>query len=173
MELELERTFLLKEMPKDLKNCKSVEVLDIYIPQSAVHPTLRIRRQGDNYEITKKFPIAANDASEHHEYNIPISEKEFEGLSKLKGKRVRKIRYFYPVNNTMAEIDVFLDDLAGLALADFEFNSAEEKANFKMPDFCLADVTQEEFMAGGFLSGKKYSDIKSFLEKYNYSKVKP
>jgi hypothetical protein len=36
----------------------------------------------------------------------------------------------------------------------------------------LADVTQEEFIAGGWLAGKKYSDIESFLNKYNYKKLK-
>jgi len=40
-----------------------------------------------------------------------------------------------------------------------------------MPDFCLADVTQEEFLAGGFLAGKKYLDIQSFLDKHGYKKV--
>lgn len=39
-----------------------------------------------------------------------------------------------------------------------------------MPDFCLADVTQEKFTAGGILAGKKYSDIEAELEKYGYKK---
>ena len=98
-------------------------------------------------------------------------EQEFSELSNLKGKRLRKNRYYYPINSKTAEIDVFLDELEGLVLVDFEFNSIEEKTNFRMPEFCLADVTQEEFLAGGFLAGKKYSDIQFLLEKYNYQKI--
>ena len=55
-------------------------------------------------------------------------------------------------------------------LVDVEFSSNKEKSDFIMPDFCLADVTQEDFLAGGFLAGKKYSDIQFFLDKYNYKK---
>lgn len=170
MEIELERTFLLKKIPENLKDSRSVEVFDIYIPQSAEHPVLRIRKRGDIFEMTKKSPVE-NDSSEQGEQTIPLSEKEFSDLSTLGGKRLRKIRYFYPVNNRIAEIDFYLDDLEGLATADFEFDSTEEKANFVMPNFCLVDVTHEKGAAGGILAGKKYSDIQSILDKYNYQRI--
>jgi hypothetical protein len=71
----------------------------------------------------------------------------------------------------MKTIDLFLDGLEGLALVDFEFDSIEEKERFLIPDLCLADVTQEESIAGGFLAGKRYADIESFLEKYGYEMI--
>ena len=40
-----------------------------------------------------------------------------------------------------------------------------------MPDFCLADVTEEIFIAGGMLGGKKYKDIEIDLKKFNYKKL--
>ncbi len=123
MELELERTFLLKEIPKNLKNCKSVEILDIYIPQTVEHPILRVRKKGDAFEMTKKSPIIGSDSSEQGEQTIFLSTGEFSELLKLEGKKLRKIRYYYPVNNKIAEIDIFLDDLEGLALVDFEFKT--------------------------------------------------
>lgn len=173
MEIELERTFLIKKVPENLKDCKSIEILDIYIPQSIEHPILRIRKRGDVFEITKKAPMekSPRDSSEQEEQTISLSEKEFSELATLEGKRFRKVRYYYPVNNNTAEIDVYLDDLEGLVLVDFEFSSNEEKNNFAMPDFCLVDVTQEKSVAGGILVGKKYSDIKPFLDKYDYQKI--
>lgn len=172
MEIELERTFLLKEFPKGLENCKSFEILDIYIPQEADHPTLRIRRIGeDRFEMTKKQPIKNNDSSEQREETISLSKEEFSDLSVLSGKRLKKKRYYYNNDIIKAEIDVFLDDFSGLVLVDFEFTSSKEKEDFIMPDFCLAEVTQEESIAAGFLSGKKYSDIEPFLNKYNYKKI--
>jgi len=172
MEIELERTFLLKNTPAGLEKCKSIEISDIYIPKTAEHPILRIRKRGDFFEITKKCPIKGNDSSEQGENTISLLKEEFDELSQLKGKRFRKMRYFYSYNNKIAEIDIYLDDLKGLALVDFEFNKQEEKDKFKIPNFCLADVTQEKFMAGGMLAGKKYSDIEPFLKKYNYKKIK-
>jgi hypothetical protein len=40
-----------------------------------------------------------------------------------------------------------------------------------MPDFCLTDVTQELFVAGGVVCGKKYADLESDLQKFNYQKI--
>ncbi len=161
---------MLKKLPKNIANCKSVEVLDIYFPLSAPHPILRLRKKGSFLTLTKKSPIE-NDSSVQEEQTIMLSEKEYIELSKIPGKRLRKVRYYYPFGERLAEIDVFLDGLKRLALVDFEFDSVKEKEEFSIPDFCLADVTQEEAIAGGFLAGKKYADIESFLGKYGYGKI--
>jgi hypothetical protein len=58
-----------------------------------------------------------------------------------------------------------------LILVDFEFKNIEEKDKFLMPDFCLADITQEKFCAAGWLAGKEYSDIEQFLDTYGYKKI--
>lgn len=172
MEIELERTFLIKNIPADLEKCKSIEIVDIYIPKSAEHPVLRIRNKGDVFEMTKKSPLAGKDSSEQGEYTISLTKEEFDELSRIEGKRFRKLRYFYPFKEAAAEVDIYQDNLEGLAVADFEFASRQEKDNFAIPDFCLADVTQDKAIAGGMLAGKKYSDIEVSLEKYNYKKIK-
>ncbi len=168
--IELEKTFLLKEIPKGLKECKSKEVIDIYIPKDRDHPTLRIRKNGDKYEMTKKEPVEQGDSSTQKEQTIILSEKEFNELMNLDGKKAHKIRYYYNHNGKQAEIDVFQGPLKGLILADFEFNSKEEKENFEMPDFCLKEVTQELFIAGGMICGKTYEDIEENLKRFNYVK---
>lgn len=170
MEIELERTFLLKNIPIDLKTLKSMEVFDIYIPKYTPHSHLRIRKKGDKFEITKKHPVEGKDSSRLSEETIPLTEEEFTEFTQLEGRRVRKIRYYYQVGANMAEIDVFQGHLKGLILVDFEFKTQEEENDFVMPDFCLAEVTQEKFTAGGILAGKKYSDIEEELAKYNYMK---
>lgn len=170
MEIELERTFLLKKFPVDLGTLRSIEVFDIYFPQAEEHPILRIRKKGDKYEITKKHPVEGVDSSRQSEETIPLSKEEWLEIAELKGKRVRKNRYYYPIGADVAEIDVFQDDLKGLVLVDVEFKEVDRKNNFVMPDFCLADVTQDKFTARGILAGKKYSDIEMELEKYNYKK---
>ena len=172
MTVELERTFLLKKAPKDLKNCEFIEILDIYFPTTMPHPILRLRKKNNVFEMTKKAPVRETDSSKQYEETISLSKEEFLELSKLPGKRLRKIRYYYPWNSTTAEIDIYQDDLEGLVLVDFEFDSIEAKNTFTMPDFCLADVTQEKGTAGGILAGKKYSDIEPILDKYNYQKIK-
>jgi CYTH domain-containing protein len=68
-------------------------------------------------------------------------------------------------------VDVFRDALDGLVLVDFEFETEAEKDEFPMPDFCLVEVTQEEFLAGGMLCGKSYDDIASDLSRFGYGRI--
>ena len=169
--LELEKTYLAKNLPQNLKDYTFKEIIDIYIPKNADHPVLRLRKNGDAYEMTKKQPIVDSDASRQIEQTIILSKEEFGALEKIEGKKTHKFRYYYDYKGNIAEIDIFMDDLAGLAIIDFEFKTDQEKDFFLMPDFCLADVTQEKFLAGGMLCGKKYEDIKKDLDRFNYQKL--
>ena len=168
--IELERTFLAKKIPDELKNCKFKEIIDIYIPkniQPPKHAPIRLRKNGDKYEITKK-EVVNNDYSQLREQTIILSEGEFKEFLKIDGKKIRKIRYYYNYKGKTAEIDVFQDKLKGLILIDFEFENEEDKANFEIPEFCMVEVTNEDFIAGGILCGKSYEDIKKELEEFNY-----
>jgi CYTH domain-containing protein len=168
--IELEKTYLAKFIPKGLVNGKGM--IDIYIPTSARHPVLRIRKNGEKYEMTKKYPVKDGDASKQHEFTVPLAKEEFEELSaSLKGKRTHKIRYNYDYNGRVAEIDIFQDKLKGLVVVDFEFENEKDKDAFEMPDFCLIDVTQEEFLAGGMLCGKEYDNIEESLKRFGYRRL--
>jgi len=169
--IELERTFLLKYIPAGLQNSKSKEIIDLFIPKESRHPITRIRKNGDKLEMTKKSPVDQKDISRQREQTIILSKEEYETLMKLKGKGFRKVRYYYNFNGNEAHIDVYQDDLKGLIVADFEFDSDEEKNSFGIPDFCLVEVTQEEFLAGGMLSGKSYDDIENKLKEFGYEKL--
>ena len=168
---ELERTFLVGSLPDGIGKARKVEMEDIYIPASAEHPVIRIRKIGERMEITKKSPVDASDRSEQHEHTIELTREEFDSLAGIGGKRVAKTRHFMDIGDRKAEIDVFRGPLEGLVVADFEFGSAEERDAFRPPEFCLADVTQEEFIAGGMLCGKSYSDVESHLKRFGYKKI--
>ncbi len=185
---EFELTYLAKEIPAEVFASPSKEITDIYVPASAEHPLIRIRKSGPTsrrtptmvgevkYEITKKEPAKANDSSHLIENTIPLTAEEYADLSKLPGKRVSKIRYYYAYRDTTYEFDVFQEGLTGLVLIDVEFKTAAEKQAFQKPPFCLADVTQEKFVAGGILAGKgilgkNYSEIEADLARFGYKKL--
>ncbi len=169
--IELELTYLAKQLPGNLMQLPHKEIIDVYYPKNQEHPILRLRKNGDKYELTKKQPVGEGDSSRQEEQTIILSKEEFEALNQLDGKRAHKIRYYYEFNGQTAEIAVFQDDLEGLVMVDFEFDSEEQKNKFTMPDFCLADVTEELFLAGGMICGKSYADIASQLEKFGYKKL--
>jgi CYTH domain-containing protein len=134
-EIELELTYLAKELPKDLKKCTSKEIIDIYFPKDVPHSVLRLRKNGDKYQMTKKEPIDGQDSSRMLEQTIILNELEFHALKVAEGKKVRKQRYYLPFQGFIAEVDVFKDALEGLVLIDFEFKNDEEKLKFEMPPF--------------------------------------
>ena len=115
--------------------------------------------------------VAAGDASEHIEQTIPLTEEEFAALSRCSAKRVAKDRYRVVIDGILAEIDIFIEDLAGLVLIDFEFDTEDEKDNFIPPSIALANVTQENFIAGGLLAGKTYDTIAPELARFCYKKL--
>lgn len=168
VELEREKTYLLKRLPKDLQNCKSEVIRDFFVPASAEHPILRLRQRGDHYEITKKQPLNEGDASKQEEHTIQLTKSEFEALTTGETKQFSKRRYYCNIESAKAEVDIYLDALQGLAVVDFEFGSDKDFQAFTDPSICLADVTQEEGLAGGILAGKSYKDLKPVLDKYNY-----
>jgi CYTH domain-containing protein len=173
MEIELERTFLLKYKPKGLFKSLHCKITDIYFPKDEFHPVLRLRnRDNKKFEMTKKFPINGKDSSEQEEHTTILSKKEYSALAKAPGKKVVKTRYYYKIlDGQIAEIDIFEDKLKGLALVDVEFNDKNKKDEFVPPDFCLADVSQDKWLAGGLLAGKAVSNLKKVFQKYNYKKI--
>jgi CYTH domain-containing protein len=165
--LEIELTFLVASLP-DLTGCKRRKMRDMYFPAGVTHPVLRIRQKGDTFEFTKKTQLDPNDASTQREENVDLTKAEYDALAQGSGKEVIKTRYFYPYRGVTLEIDIFEGELRGLVLVDVEFDSKAARDSFVKPDFCTTDVTQEEFIAGGMLAGKKYDDIRAQLEALGY-----
>lgn len=170
-EIEYERTFLAKIIPEEINKARGIPMHDVMVPDTAHHPNLRLRHQGDTFVITKEKPVQNGDATEMSEETIGLTKAEFEALASSSTKDIAKTRYKVEIDGYPAEVDVFGAQLTGLVLIDFEFGSKAERDNFTAPEVCLAEVSQEEFTAGGFLAGKSYEDIESELHKYDYKKI--
>lgn len=170
-EIELERTYLVKALPDNLDTFPSEIIHDIYVPAEASHAHLRLRHRGDRYEITKKVPTDGNDSSKMFEHTISLEKEEFDALAKSSSKDIKKRRYAIEVEGHPAELDVYLDKLAGLVVIDFEFSDEAQMRAFPTPSIALADVTQDHVTAAGYLAGKSLADIQPQLEKYGFSPV--
>lgn len=172
-ELELEYTFLAKDLPQEIrdKKVKPTRIMDVYVPDTPEHSHLRLRQRGEKYEITKKLPVKSGDASAQTENTISLTKDEFKSLSVASQKRVVKDRYNIKIEGYPAEVDVFREKLQGLVMIDFEFGSEKERQEFVRPKIVLADVTQEDFVAGGMLAGKSYKGIEQKLEEFGYAPI--
>ena len=137
---EIERKFLVKELPKGFKNCKRH-----YITQGYLHSDekeYRIRCIDNlKYILTEKWGKGISRKEEEYE----ISKKEYlELLEKVEGNVIKKIRILYPLADKMAEIDFFFGNLKGLKTVEVEFDSIEEANAFKVPDWFGEEVTGDD-----------------------------
>lgn len=171
-EVEMELAFLPIGLPKEIESTSPQRVTDIYLSDDKDLLTkLRLRQKGSKFELTKKVVVNPADLSVQQEYNIPLTQDEFEKFSKIEGREVIKDRYVMDIAGRQAEIDIFRGHLAGFGIVEFEFSSVEDKAAFVAPDFCGAEVTQEDFIAGAYLAGKSYEDIAPELERFGYEPI--
>ncbi len=167
-EIEYERTFLAKYVPSGFVE-REIEIIDAYFPEDmSIHPKLRIRKSGDKYEITKKTLVREGDPSTQIEQNIELSESEFKALTSSACRSVEKRRLFISIDGADAQVDVFYGKLSGLVLIDFEFPSEQAMSSFVPPGCCLAEVTTEDFIAGGMLAGNDIESIGDQLSSFGY-----
>jgi len=165
-ELEIELAYLPKRLSPDLLASSPTRIVDMYLStEDDLLTKLRLRQKGAKYEITKKVNTDPNDLSLQDEYTIPLTEREFKRLREAGGREVIKDRYEVPLGGHTMEIDVFREGLAGLIIIEVEFGSQAERDAFIPPEYFGTDVTQEDFIAGVYLAGKSYADIKSHIDR--------
>ena len=121
--IELELTYLAKYLPEGLKDGRSKKIIDGYVEDVGDHPTLRLRQNGDIFEITRKKPVEGDDRSKQIEDTISIDEVEFAHLIAGKHRMIEKTRYYYEHEGVVVEFDIFEGDFAGLVVVDVEFEN--------------------------------------------------
>lgn len=172
---ELRRVFLLADLPQPLTRASEhLQFFDNYIENTRLR--LRSARAPQTKEWTyileQRFPPDENDLSEWRIAETFLNEAEhaafeiFEGRAVKNNERIetnelRFNRYFYDAGNWRMEIDVFLNPLWGLHLGKIIFNTKEEMKNFAVPDFAIAEVTQNKIFNGKNLVGKTFADIQN------------
>jgi len=162
--MEIERKFLVKNMPDDLENYEYIDMVQGYL---SVAPVVRVRREGERYVLTYK----GGGMMARREENLPLDEKSFNHLlKKCDGIIINKRRYIIPLGNDygnlIAELDIFKDDLKGLTLVEVEFESIEAAEGFKAPDWFGEDVTYDGKYHNSYMSRLKSGseEIKQLLE---------
>lgn len=153
---EIEKKFLVKEIPTNLEKNVSDKIIQGYL-NIASEPVLRVRAKNDKYFLTYKHStekLASLDYNICNEYELPISLDAFEHLkNKIDGNLIVKNRYYIKLNNNLtAELDVFDDKLKGLILVEVEFEREDDVKNFVKPDWFGEDVSKDKKYRNSFLS---------------------
>ena len=138
--MEIERKYLVNELPANLDTYPHVEIEQGYLCTS---PTLRIRRMGDAFILTvKEKQHTGSSAIVNREEEFPMSRDSYEHLrAKCDGNLVSKTRYRIPLGNFTAELDIFHGVHQGLRLVEVEFPSVEAADTFAPPAWFGPDVS--------------------------------
>jgi CYTH domain-containing protein len=142
--VEIERKYLLKAMPR---LPEAIAVLDIdqgYLPGEKVLERLRRQRSADGEERYFRT-VKLGSGVERIELEDETDRATFEHLWQLTGgRRLRKRRHVVPNGSDHWEIDEFLD--RSLVLAELELARAD--APVRMPDWLkgvlVREVTDEQ-----------------------------
>lgn len=134
--MEIERKFLVKEIPFQLNNLKKRKIEQAYL---CTEPVVRVRRDNEDYYLTYK----SKGLIAREEYNLPLTKESYEHLiKKADGIIITKTRYEIPQpSGFVIELDIFEGKYDGLILAEVEFESTEQAAGYIPPEWFGEDVS--------------------------------
>lgn len=165
--MEIERKFLIKELPTDLEQYRCHRIEQGYL---CTGPVVRVRRQDDTYYLTYK----GGGKMVREEYNLPLNAEAYAHLiAKADGYRITKTRYLIPLSEPVTvtaadgaavvcapdpahegltvELDVFTAP-GTLLMAEVEFTSEEQALSFVPPRWFGEDVTQDKRYHNSYMS---------------------
>ena len=145
--MEIEKKFLVNEIPFSLDSFKSRKIEQAYL---STDPVIRVRRDNDEYYLTYK----SKGFIVREEYNLPLNKSSYEHLlSKADGNIITKTRYEIPEkNNLTIELDIFEGNFTGLILAEVEFESEADANSYIPPEWFTKDVSNESAYHNSTLS---------------------
>ena len=144
--MEIERKFLVRQMPEGQELAPRRHIIQAYI---STDPVIRIRRSEKGCTLTVK----GRGTLCREELNLPLSPEAFERLmKKAEGRIIEKTRWLIPLGEHTVELDVFSGDLAPLVLAEVEFDSPEAALAFRPPCWFGDEVTEDPRYTNAYLS---------------------
>jgi CYTH domain-containing protein len=156
--VERERRFLLRTRPPG-DAVRRVRIEDRYLSGTR----LRLRRATDlatgrvERKLAQKVPAA--DGGPGLITNLYLSEAEYVALAGIPGLMLRKTRSSVPPFG----VDEFEGPLAGLVLAEVEFDDADEELAFAAPSRVVSEVTRDERFTGGRLATTSADELRALL----------
>ena len=150
--IERERRWLCSDVPRE-QVLRTEAITDLYVTGARLR--LREARPTDGGQARLRLTRKADvDAHTRLITSIYLPEDEFAVLAaSLPGPRLRKLRHrLRPVAGAALVVDEFLDELAGLFLAEVEFETHEDLMAYPGPSFAVREVTDDARFTGARLA---------------------
>jgi CYTH domain-containing protein len=139
--VEVERKWIVEEAPQEALAAPFSEIDQGYLTVGSGGAETRVRRRDDDFTLTVKSGVGLSRA----EHEIGISREQFEALwPATEGARIRKRRHRLPAGGDLQiELDVYAGALAGLIVAEVEFDDPWAAESFEVPHWFSREVTED------------------------------
>jgi len=139
MNQEIERKFLLKEMPPGFDPSAGDPIEQGYLAVEPNGNQVRLRKKGETASLTVKH----GEGLVRAEHEIELTPAQYAELWPLTaGRRLTKRRCeIFHAGRTL-EIDVYGGKNSGLVVAEVEFESAEAARAFVPPEWFAGDISE-------------------------------
>ncbi len=139
--VEIERKFLVPELPRGLERSPTTRIEQGYIAIASDGTEVRVRRRDGRCVLTVKGSSGLSRTEEE----IEIDAERFARLWPLtEGRRLEKTRHLIPAGADLnIELDVYSGPLTGLLVAEVEFGSEEAAGTFEPPAWFGTEVTDD------------------------------
>jgi len=139
--MEIERKFLVRECPPNLRDSPVTHILQGYLAITEEGSEIRLRKRDDVQTLTVK----TGRGLKRSEFEITITHDQFDELwPATEGRRVEKKRYMIDVEAHHIELDVYEGALSDLLTAEVEFKSVQESRGFTPPPWLDREITEDE-----------------------------
>ena len=135
---EIERKFLVKELPPNLNEHESRPIQQGYFAVKRDGTQVRLRKSGTEYSLTFK----RGRGLKRHEWEVALIAEQFNELwPTTEGRRLRKTRYDVPCGDYIIEVDLYGGINKGLVVAEVEFDDEKQCERFEPPDWFGEEVS--------------------------------
>jgi len=164
---EFQRIFLINGLPEPLTPASGhLQIFDNYIEGTR----FRLRLMRDPHtKVWTRILQQRSEFTDGKQAVINLSEMylndvEYGLFERLRGREIRKNRYFHEFDQIEWKFDIYLGEPRGLMIAKADLASAEQAADLMPPPFALIEITNDPFFAGGNLVEKNFSEIRTKME---------
>lgn len=163
--VERERRWLLAAVPDGLEAEWSLAITDRYL----VGTRLRLRETvADDGAVVRKLgqKVRLGDGPDEIACtSVYLDDAEWEALSVLESRLLRKVRRRARTGGVPVSVDVFEGDCAGLVLLEIDRGDGPDAG---LPDglAALAEVTGDEAFTGARLAAASRGDVLTAMERY-------
>jgi adenylate cyclase len=148
-QIEIERKFLVKELPGNFAELPHIEITQGYLAFDERGVEVRLRKAGE----VRLLALKIQHGDMRVEREIKLTDDQFDELwPATKGRRLSKVRYRMPHDGLTVEIDVYEDLASGITVAEIEFPDRASRAAFQKPDWLGDDVSGVEEYSNHFLA---------------------